>query len=233
MNTSPWRKIKDRVRDRELKREAVLRAAARAFNEKGFHNTSLDDVAARLNVTKPTLYYYVKSKDEILAECIRLGIALVEDAAFDPVDGTHDTGHQKLISVMRKYAEIVTMDFGRCVILVGEDDLTPEGRKNLRALKKRIDRTFRRCVEEGVRDGSIAPCNPKFATFTLAGALSWIARWYDESGPLGPSEVGEECIKILLKGLEPRLAEDSKMLASAAVDKKKRTSKRASSMKIA
>jgi AcrR family transcriptional regulator len=206
MHSSPWKKADDRARERELKREAVLRAAARAFNEKGFHNTSLDEVAERLNVTKPTLYHYVKSKDDILAECTRIGIAIVTEAASDP-GSPHDTGYEKLVSVMRKYAEIVTMDFGRCVVLVGEDDLSVEGRKELRALKKLIDRTFRRCVEEGVKDGTIASCNPKFAAFTVAGALSWIARWYDEKGPLGPAEIGEQCINVLLKGLAPRPGE--------------------------
>jgi len=42
---SPWKKPADRKRERALKRDAVLRAAAQAFNENGFHKTSLDDVA--------------------------------------------------------------------------------------------------------------------------------------------------------------------------------------------
>ncbi len=49
-------------------------SAAQMFNERGFHATSLDDIAARLNVTKPTLYYYVKNKDEILLDCVKKGL---------------------------------------------------------------------------------------------------------------------------------------------------------------
>src|SRR3569832_2792834 len=56
---SPWRASRERQHDREVKREAVIRAAAHAFNLKGYHNTSLDDIAAALEVTKPTGYYYV------------------------------------------------------------------------------------------------------------------------------------------------------------------------------
>ena len=70
MKASPWKKPADRQKEREIKRDAVLRAAAQAFNENGFHKTSLDDVAERLNVTKPTIYYYVKNKDQILFECV-------------------------------------------------------------------------------------------------------------------------------------------------------------------
>ena len=54
---SPWASAPDREQQREAKRQAVLQAAAELFNERGFHATSLDDIAARLNVSKPTLYY--------------------------------------------------------------------------------------------------------------------------------------------------------------------------------
>src|SRR2546422_6920381 len=71
--TSPWRASRERLRDREVKREAVIRAAAQAFNRKGYHNTSLDDIAAALEVTKPTVYYYVTSKEQLLFQCFVAG----------------------------------------------------------------------------------------------------------------------------------------------------------------
>src|SRR5579859_3879239 len=77
---SPWPSPAQRQRDRALKREAVLRTAARLFNEQGFHATSLDDVARGLNVTKPTIYHYFRSKDDVLFECCRLGLEMIEEA---------------------------------------------------------------------------------------------------------------------------------------------------------
>ena len=74
---SPWAGVPDRERQREAKRQAVLQAAAQLFNERGFHATSLDDIAARLCVSKPTLYYYVKNKDEILLQCVRQGLDMM------------------------------------------------------------------------------------------------------------------------------------------------------------
>ena len=61
-----------------LKRDAVILAAARAFRERGYHNTSLDDLAASLEVTKPTLYLYVPNKEAILFECFRAGLAQIQ-----------------------------------------------------------------------------------------------------------------------------------------------------------
>src|SRR5882724_4939790 len=74
---SPWRASRERQHDREVKREAVIRAAAHAFNHKGYHNTSLDDIAAALEVTKPTVYYYVTNKEQLLFECFVAGIELI------------------------------------------------------------------------------------------------------------------------------------------------------------
>lgn len=203
---SPWVKSRNRDEERELKREAVLRTAARLFSEQGFHATSLDEVAEQLQVTKPTLYYYVKSKDEILFECVRIGLEMVTDS-LARATASGGSAVDQLVECMRAYGRVVTMDYGRCVIRVGEDPLPPDSRRKLRALKARIDRVFRDLVSQGVAEGSLAPCDPKLTAFTLAGALSWIGRWYQPHGALAPEEVIEPCIRTLLAGLLRRTEE--------------------------
>ena len=195
--------MREREKERQTKRDAVLRMAAQSFNEKGFHATSLDDVAARLNVTKPTLYYYFKNKEEILFECVRIGLQMIDEAA-ENVARRGGTGVEQLFAVMRKYAEIVTMEFGMCLIRVGEDPLQPAARRKLRQLKARIDRRFRSLIERGIAEGDLAPCDAKIAAFTVAGALSWIARWYRADGPLSPNDIAEQSISILVEGLVRR-----------------------------
>src|ERR1041384_1246347 len=76
---SPWAGRRRPREARALKREAVILAAARAFRERGYHNTSLDDLAASLKVTKPTLYLYVPNKEAILFECFKAGLAQIQD----------------------------------------------------------------------------------------------------------------------------------------------------------
>lgn len=197
---SPWKPSADRQSEREAKRIAVLRTAARAFNEMGYHNTSLDDIARRLNVTKPTIYYYVKNKEDILFQCVRIGLEMLDDASSDVI-GHGGSAYEELIAVMRKYAEIVTMDFGMCVIRAGEEPLVEDSRRTLRSLKRNIDRKFRGLIERGIAEGCIAPCDPKIAAFTVAGALSWIARWYRPDGGLTADEIAGQCIALLMNGL--------------------------------
>lgn len=174
--------------------------AAQVFNEKGYLATTLDEVAERLNVTKPTLYYYVKSKDEILYECVHIGLTMLQDSIRE-VDALGGSALDKLVAAMRKYVEIVTMDFGMCVIRVGEDPLPPDSQRKLRRMKAAIDREFRELIRLGINEGSIAPCDPKVAAFTMAGALSWVGRWYRPGGPLTPEQIADQCIALLANGL--------------------------------
>lgn len=200
---SPWAPSATRGQQRETKRNAVLTAAAQLFNERGFHATSLDDIAARLNVSKPTLYYYVKNKDEILIECVRRGLNMMHEG----IEETRHAGGQaidQLMACIRVYTRIVTMDFGMCVIRVSDDEFPPQSRKELRRLKSGIDMEFRRLVAESVAQGSIKPCDPKMTAFLIAGALSWIGRWYEPGGDYTAEQIATEYIATLRDGLLPR-----------------------------
>ncbi len=202
---SPWSRPLLRREGRAVKRDAVLRAAASLFNEFGYHATSLEMVAERLRVTKPTLYYYIQSKEEILFECVRLGLELLR-SAIARAAASGGTAVDKLNAAMQEYAMIVTRDFGMCLIRVGEDPLAAAGRKKLRRLKAEVDHEFRALIEQGIAEGLLAPCDAKLAAFTLAGALSWIGRWYDPRGPLSAEAVARDSIVLLMNGLAPRRA---------------------------
>ena len=197
---SPWAGAQDREQQRESKRQAVLSTAAQLFNERGFHATSLDDIAARLNVSKPTLYYYVKNKDQILIECVRQGLQMT----LDGIEASRQEGGHaidQLMACMRVYARIVTMDFGMCLIRVGDEELPPDSRQELRRLKSAIDHEFRRLVAAGIEEGSLQPCDPKITAFVIAGALSWIGRWYQPGGEYTPEQIADQCIATLCDGV--------------------------------
>lgn len=197
---SPWGPARGRAAQRALKREAVLRTAAQLFNEKGYAAVTLDEVAVRLGVSKPTVYYYVDSKDAILFECVRTGLEMLQ-TAIRGVDAAGGRAVEKLEAAMRAYVDIVTQDFGMCIIRVGEDPLPPEGRQKLRRMKAELDREFRELIEAGIAEGTLAPCDPKLAAFTMAGALSWIGRWYQPGGELSPTAIADQCIAVLMRGL--------------------------------
>jgi AcrR family transcriptional regulator len=200
---SPWARPDERQRERKSKREAVLLTAAELFNRNGVTATSIEDVADALGVTKPTIYHYFATKDEILFECVRRGVDAIRDAALE-ANAQGGSGMERLQAHMRGYARVMTSDFGMCVTRTADHELSADSRARFRALKRETDTTIRAVIEDGIRDGSIVAGDVRLMTFTLAGALNWIARWYDPVGPMTPDEIAEGCVRILVDGLAPR-----------------------------
>jgi AcrR family transcriptional regulator len=200
---SPWRDSRERQHDREVKRDAVIRAAAHAFNRKGYHNTSLDDIAAALEVTKPTVYYYVTNKEQLLFECFLAGVEPVR-AAIRESRGADAPARERLNTVLRDYAKAMASEFGWCMVRLEDQDLSAAMSSQIKAMKSEIDQGIRRLIREGVQDGSIQPCDPKMTAFALAGSLNWIAHWYKEDQTMTPAEIADAFISVFDNGLQPR-----------------------------
>lgn len=194
-----------RRQDHGTKREAVIRTAARAFDARGYHNTSLDDIAAALGVTKPTIYYYVANKEQLLFECFVAGLEPIR-AALRRAEQMPGSGRDRLREVIRDYALAIASEYGWCMVRAEHQDLGPELSAQVRALKSEIDRGIRRLLQSGISDGSIAVGDPKLAAFAIAGALNWIAHWYRAGRSLSSAEVAEAFVAFLEQGLAPRAA---------------------------
>ncbi|MGI9245495.1 MAG: TetR/AcrR family transcriptional regulator [Steroidobacteraceae bacterium] len=196
-----------RRRDHGTKREAVIRTAARAFDERGYHNTSLDDIAAALGVTKPTVYYYVANKEQLLFECFRAGLEPIR-AALRRAEDADGTGRERLREVVRDYALAIASEYGWCMVRAEHQDLGSELSGEVKALKSEIDRGIRGLLQTGIADGSIAVGDPKLAAFAIAGALNWIAHWYRAGRSLTPEQIADQFVHFLEHGLAPRAAND-------------------------
>ncbi|HMK85440.1 MAG TPA: TetR/AcrR family transcriptional regulator [Steroidobacteraceae bacterium] len=200
---SPWPARRITQRNRDLKREAVLRTAARAFNARGYHNTSIDEIAAALNVTKPTIYYYVANKEQLLLECILTGLERVVEPFRRPRD-RQLCAREQLNRTIRHYAQAIASEYGWCMVRAEDLGLSPESLAPIKALKSEIDQGMRRLLDEGIRDGSIETNDPKMTAFALAGALNWIAHWYRENQSMTPAEIAEAFVRFFNQGLAPR-----------------------------
>ncbi len=189
-----------RRRDPATKRIAILETAAQIFLEQGYGRTSLNDVAERLRITKPALYHYFHSKEQILVECYRLGTDMIA-GTLDQIAAGPGTGLEKVQAFVYDYALVMTVKFGRCVMRLDEAELSGQARARVRAHKKKVDHRVRSFIEEGIADGSIVPCDPKLAAFAIAGAVNWIAVWYEPEGPLPPEEIAAQFARTLTQGL--------------------------------
>lgn len=200
---APWRNVGlDRTEQHRLKRYAVLKAASRAFAQRGYFQTSLADIAKEFNLNKATLYHYFNSKEEILFEIHVHAIASITDD--QSMHGKDGTGREQLIAFIERYVDMLIDDFGACLVLTDIKPLEKASYDQCVAGRRRIDSLLRTILREGMEDGSIATIDPKTTAAFIFGALNWICHWYHNEGEITPQELKRRAIDFAIRAVEPR-----------------------------
>ncbi len=184
----------------DRKREVLLREAAASFNRRGYHGTSLAEIAKKLGVTKAALYTYVPSKEELLYYCHDSAM----DTAIESLNKARASGGnglQMLGATLLNYLEMMLGEEGGYVVLLEENAMKPV---HVRAIVKKRDlfeHGLRDIVSAGIADGSIVPCNPKLAVFMAMGALNWSRKWYRPSGDWSGPQIAMALTEVLERSL--------------------------------
>jgi AcrR family transcriptional regulator len=197
-----WRKAEMRQEQHDAKRQLILHQAAVMFADRGFHETTIGQIAEALEVTKPTIYYYVESKEDILFQITQAALTDLDRALADKtVDAM--SAIDRLQKFFEIYGRIILSDFGICLALVSDRSLGSESRKKLRLLKKEFEMRVRRIVDDGIADGSIVTDNPRMLTAAIFGAFNWAPQWFSPRGSNDPAEITEAFIRIFRKAIGP------------------------------
>ena len=95
----------------------------------------------------------------------------------------------------------MTTDYGKSLVRFDIRDLTEHNRKIVRLAKKKSDEAFRAYIGQGIKDGSIRPCDVKLSAFAIAGSLNWIGHWHQPGGVLEAEAIAKEFAIRLTEGL--------------------------------
>ena len=197
--------LPSRDEQRQLKRDALIQMAARAFRSRGFHATSMEDIASSLGVTKGALYRYVKSKQDILFECF-MWSNRIGDEALAVAHFHEGTGLAKLRLFITHFVENYLAHNTAGGAMVDIDALFPEQREAVIAGRDKIDKALRKVIASGFDDGSIASGDAKLMVLTIMGSINWIPSWYDASGAWKPRDIAQTMAEIFVAGLDARNA---------------------------
>ncbi len=171
----------DREKQYSAKRRAVIRAAGEGFRRRGYHNTSMTEIAKLLGLTKTALYYYVRSKEEILFECHIMVYDAMDEVlhAHRKFDGS---ALDRLSAIYSEWVKLLTRD--GLSLLTDVSSLKGEWQAETLARRTRIETRILKIVKDGMKDGSIRDGDPRLTTFFFMGALNWLNAWYDPDGRL-------------------------------------------------
>lgn len=189
-----------RERRMNRRRREILRVAARLFAEFGYEGTTLEMIADELGLSKPGLYHYITSKDDVLAQ-------IHEDIVQDIIDQVQASIAPTIPPQERLWRLIVVHTSSLCAYperrafnLFGGSLFTQHS-QDVIELRAHYQQMVEAILAEGIETGVFHVTDAKLATLAVLGALNWIPRWYSPDGPLSAEEVGEYFANILIAGL--------------------------------
>jgi AcrR family transcriptional regulator len=164
---------------RELVENEIYEHAIRLFAERGFAGTSLQDIADALGITRPALYYYVKSKDELLAK-LAADVAGGSAAQITEIAGRTD------LDAVGKLREIVRVNVLRQarqperfrLVIRSEAELPPELSHTYAASRRAVLAAITGVIEDGIRAGRFRPVDARVAALGVIGMGNWVAWWF-------------------------------------------------------
>ncbi len=202
--TKTARKRGDKPRNAKkgLLRKTMLEAAARLFAEKGFGGTNLQDISAALGISRPALYYYFESKEDILASLVDEVTVFTEHqsgkVAANPDFNPAETLRQM---VLNHALWLLSHPVQFRVLDRTESDLPATARRTHEKSKRAVLNNFTRSIERGVELGHFRPVDARVAAFTLIGMCSWTAWWFHADGKLSPDDVAKMIADLAVNGI--------------------------------
>jgi AcrR family transcriptional regulator len=174
-----------------LKRKRIVDAARRLFYEKGYERTTLDDIAERLQVTKPFIYSYYKNKNELLHEIAQQCITECLEAQ-SRILASKLPIPEKLAKIVEEVAQIIIDNQANTIIYLREEmNLDWRVAQKIREQRNEFDHRNVKLLKDGVRAGSLKLVDERVAARCIGGILVWCALWYRDLGVLSPAAIAQ------------------------------------------
>ena len=186
------------------RKEQIYSTARSLFSERGYHATTVRDIARELNIQGGSLYAHIESKEDVLWEIVNRAAEQFL-GAVEPIVASGKSPADKLRDMVRAHVQVVAGNLADATVFLHEWKFLGEERR--RAIAERRDRyenLYRRVIEEGVQLGAFADTDPKMAALLVLSTVNWLPQWYKSSGPLSPPEIADRFSELVLRGLEPR-----------------------------
>lgn len=186
------------------RRAAILEAAKRLFAERGYHATSVRDIAAAVDLQGGSLYAHIAAKEDLLWELVsRAAERFLSGAAA--AEAEEPEPRRRLRRLVEAHVAVMTSDPANAVVFHHEwRALPPERRAAIAAQRRAYEAVFRRAIEDGVRSGIFTAPDPKFATLLVLSLGNWLYQWYRPDGPLTPSEISARFMDLIERALGAR-----------------------------
>ena len=188
---------------KKLSKEAILEEAKKLFSTNGYRATTLKDLSSAFGVSRPSFYYYFKSKVDILLELHAQGFNKGFDE-FNEIMSSQMPTREKFRKILESHARTMANYAVENKILYLETNEMPEQVvKKVRERRRQNVDQVRALYKQGVEEGVFKDFDPSLAEHLLHGACNWVTMWYSaENNSIKPEAVVETLVEILCSGYE-------------------------------
>jgi AcrR family transcriptional regulator len=189
--------------------ERLVEAAVALFSRKGYAATSTREVAALLGIQKASLYYHVQGKEDLLYVICKTSLERIRgdvERALQEVPGALERIHV----LIRAHIKSMLRDAPEHTTTLAEmHALSPERFAQVLSLRDAYQDLVRSVLQDARDAGALrGDIDVKYLTLSLLGLLNRVLVWYDRSGPLSPSQLGELLAAVFLTGAAPTAGRD-------------------------
>ena len=190
-----------RARRHDRQRDAILRAAARLFRERGFADTGMRDIAAAADLSPANLYHYFDGKHDLLFYC--------QDRALDRMIAATVSARResksaaaRLRMVCATHLQTLLDEIEGATAHLQIDSLPPALREKIVKKRDRYERAVRKLIVDGIAAGELVDSDPAIITRAMLGAMNWTVTWFRPDGREPAAAVGETISTFLVRGVE-------------------------------
>jgi len=191
------------MNDRE---QEILSAAARIFREKGYQRATIQDVADEVGLLKGSIYYYIKSKQELL---YKIGITPLKATTdkLREIVSQNISPQEKLRSAIEVRLKAFDEYYPDIFVFLHEkfDELSEKERSFLKKGQKEDDDLWLKILKEGVEKGAFRKdLDLRIVAKAITGMCHWMYKWYKKDGRLTTGQIAEVFSEFVLNGINER-----------------------------
>src|SRR3984893_6834132 len=184
-------------------REDQVRAVAlRLFKEKGYHATSMRDMADEVGINKGSLYSYIRSKEDLLVpvfeQAMGVLLAKIEEIAADNTL----TPTLRLRLAIQAHVTAVADNLDVLTVYLSEwRQLAAESLSKERTQRERYGELFLGILQDGVSSGEFRPMDTRSVMLGMIGMCNYLFRWYRPDERPEPPQIADELIEMVMQGV--------------------------------
>lgn len=185
----------------EQRAREIYQVASRILCEQGYEKASIRDLAEATGMTKAGLYYYFKSKEELLfiildayMDSLLAGVAAIASQVADPA--------QRLQAFIRFQVDLYCRDVHRSKLIIHDENcLSGEWYQTIKDKQRRYLDYWRQTLADYCRQNGLELTHLSADLMLLIGMCNWIYQWYDPDGALRPEALAERIYERFCHGL--------------------------------